>query len=160
MISPDWSGRLVSVAHERLYLRTPRPPGSPRSVTVTIMRRNIPLVLLCLVLGCSKTPLTVHDKPVSYWLDEAHDPDPASRKKAVTALGLAAAADHDAKSAVVDALNDSDASVRDTAVLALLNLGASASDAIADLKEMATNDPDPKVREHADRAVRRIESPN
>jgi HEAT repeat protein len=121
------------------------------------MRRLIPVMAVLMICGCSKAPLTIHDKPLSYWLDEAKKPDAASRKKAVEALGKAATADRDAMAAVVAALKDADAEVRDAAVLALLNIGPSASDAANDLRELANQDPDPKVREHAEKALKRIE---
>src|SRR5436305_1492420 len=56
------------------------------------------LVLACLVVGCSRTP--VHrGKDAGKWTETLHDPDPAARSQAGRALG---ALGHDAKRAVPD----------------------------------------------------------
>jgi HEAT repeat protein len=117
------------------------------------------LTLLCAGAGChsKKTePLQSHGHPVSYWLVELKNPNPQARKKAVTALGHVGKTDPAAIPALIEALQDRDASVRDAAVLALLNMGPDAKDAIPALTE-CTKDKDANVQSHAVKAIERIQ---
>jgi hypothetical protein len=52
--------------------------------------------------------------------------------------------------------DDKDATIRDHAVVALLNIGPDAKDAIPVLTEAAQSDKDATVRTHATKAVERI----
>src|SRR5438876_1147014 len=83
--------------------------------------------------------------------------DAKSRKKAVANLGHVGKADPAAIPALIGALKDRDAAVRDTAVLALLNLGPDAFDGTDALAKIAQHDPDATVRAHATKALARIQ---
>jgi hypothetical protein len=118
--------------------------------------RIVPAVVLAAMLaGCGRgdsPPLLSHGRGVGAWVESLGSTDPKVRKKAVTALGHAGAADPAAVTALAGALKDRDAAVRDAAVLALLNLGAAARNAVPALED-AQKDKDAKVRSHAARAV-------
>jgi len=97
-------------------------------------------------VGCQQKPalLSVHGKSVSDWVTATKDRDPRVRKRAVAALQSVGCADLAAIPALAVALQDQDASVRDAAALALLNIGPDAK-----------NSP---VRIHAAAALARIQS--
>jgi hypothetical protein len=121
-------------------------------------RAHFVLLLIGLAAGCGRDtgPLLVHGKPVSHWLDELKKPDVKARTKAVHALGLAGKADEAAIPGIISALKDQDASVRDTAVLCLLNLGKDAKDALSALEAMK-EDTHANVRKHVALALERIQ---
>ena len=56
----------------------------------------------------------------------------------------------------VDSLKDPDFRIRGIAAFNLGNMGALAADAVPDLETIAKDDPDPKVRERASEAVKKI----
>src|SRR5947209_6691693 len=117
-------------------------------------------VALSLALpGCARKsdPLLSHGKTVAEWSEALKHADPKVRKKAVVALGHAAAAEPAALTALTGALSDPDAAVRDKAVLALLNLGPAARSALPAL-EMACNDAAPAVKAHAAQAVAALQA--
>jgi HEAT repeat protein len=120
---------------------------------------QLPAVLLGIFLaGCSERsePVMAHGKPVSHWLEELKQPDPKARKKAVGALGAIGKADPAAIPALIGVVkDDKHALVRDQAVLALLNIGPDARDAIPALTA-AESDKDATVRTHATKALQRI----
>jgi HEAT repeat protein len=111
-----------------------------------------------LFAGCSgkNEPVMAHGKPVPHWLEELKQPAPKARKKAVIALGAVGKADPAAIPALIGVVkNDQDATIRDQAVLALLNIGPDAKDASPVLTE-AESDKDATVRTHATKALDRI----
>lgn len=116
------------------------------------------LIGLLTATGCGPpdAPLTAGGHPVAYWLAELGKPDAKARAKAVKELGRVGPADPAAIPAVTGALKDRDAGVRKAAVLALLNLGPAAVEALPVLVEASTKDADPAVRSHAAKAVERV----
>jgi HEAT repeat protein len=122
------------------------------------MTRWITLALMIVVIGCSgpPAPLTVHDKPVAYWLQALHDPDAKVRRRAIEALSNVGAADPAVVPSLIGALDDREAAVRGAAVLALLKIGPEAGEAIPALRK-AEKDRDAKVRSYALKARERIE---
>ena len=114
-------------------------------------------VLFGCLLGCGgkKEPMTIHGKPISYWVDELKRPDPKARKKAVAALGQVGKADPAAIPALAGALADADARVRGEAVLALLKIGPDAKEALPALESLR-RDREPTIRDHAGKAIARI----
>jgi HEAT repeat protein len=116
------------------------------------------MVVVVLSLGCARqaAPIVIHGKPASYWLEQRRSPDRKTRQKAVASLGLAAKADPAALAAVIDSVKDPDAAVRDVAVLGLLRIGRYSAEAVEVLRRAQT-DIDPLVREHATKALQRIE---
>src|SRR5439155_3624304 len=121
------------------------------------MQRGLVLALAILVDGCGgpPTPLTVHDKPVTHWLQALHDPDARARRKAIEALSNVGSADPAVIPALIEALNDREAGVRGAAILALLKIGPEASDAVPALRK-AQKDKDVKIRTYATKALERI----
>jgi HEAT repeat protein len=123
------------------------------------MRWAMLLMGFAVAAGCAKKsagPIRSHGKTADQWIAELGSGDAAARKKAVQALGHFGKADPAALPAVISALKDADATVRDAAVIALLNLGPDARDAIAPLEEVRQGDSNPGIREHATRALERI----
>ena len=119
--------------------------------------RTVFAVLLCCLIGCAgkKAPVTVHGKPIAYWIDELKRPDFKARKKAVAALGQVGKADPAAIPALVGALTDSDGRVRDESVLALLKIGPDAKEALPALENLR-RDRETTIRDHAAKAIARI----
>jgi HEAT repeat protein len=109
--------------------------------------------------GCSRktAPLQSSGRPVAEWLADLSSSDPKVRKKAVQSLGHVGTADPAALPAVIGALKDREATVREAAVLALLVVGPSARDAIPALMEVRDKDAVPKVRQEAGKAIERIQ---
>jgi HEAT repeat protein len=109
--------------------------------------------------GCGRktVPLQSSGRPVAEWLKDVSSPDPKLRKKAVQSLGHVGTADPAAMPAVIGALKDRDATVREAAVLALLVIGPSAREAIPALVEVRDKDTVPKVRQEAGKAIDRIQ---
>ena len=121
------------------------------------MQRGLVLALAILVAGCGgpPTPLTVHDKPVTHWLQALHDPDAKARRKAIEALSNVGAENPAIIPALIEALDDREAGVRGAAVLALLKIGPEAGEAVPALRK-AQKDKDVKVRTYATKALVRI----
>ena len=122
-------------------------------------RRIVLLAILLAGCGGSSRPLTIHDKPVTHWLQALHDPDSKARRKAVEALSNVGAADPAVIPALIETLDDREASVRGAAVLALLKIGPEAGEAVPALRR-ALQDKDVKVRTYAAKALERIENPS
>jgi|ERR1051326_1957161 HEAT repeat protein len=121
------------------------------------MRLTPPLLILtlfALLAGCgpSHPPLAGNK-----WADSLHDPDPTVRKKAAFTLGNIGSSDPSVVPALLEALKDSDASVRREAILALVKCGNDASEAIPILTQMREHDPDQDVRQHATKALQRLQ---
>jgi HEAT repeat protein len=111
-----------------------------------------------LLAGCGKPKTTLAGgKPVSHWLEAAHDPDTRVRKTAVFKLGNIGPGEADVLPAVTAALKDTDAAVRRQAILALVKFGAAAKDAAPILTEMHRHDRDAQVRSHAAKALESLE---
>jgi hypothetical protein len=115
----------------------------------------IPLALFA--IGCSASPEAGRDgdKPTSYWVQALQSPDAQVRKKAADVLGNVGPSDPAAIPALIKALDDNEAKVRDAAVLALSKLGRVAEKA-ADALDGLKSDPDRTVRQHAAQAARRV----
>lgn len=116
------------------------------------------VVLSVALAGCARKsgPVTAGGRPAAEWAANLSSPDPAVRKKAARELGHIGAADKAAVPALVGALKDKDAGVREAAVLALLAIGPPAVDAAPALTEVRDRDPIPKVRQQAGKAVERV----
>src|SRR5260370_37884413 len=99
----------------------------------------LPVAFALLLAGCQRKtePLLAYGKPVDHWLQELKKPNPKARKKAVAALGHVGTADPSALPAVLDALKDRDAGVRDEAGLKLVYIRARTKDAVAALNDAA-----------------------
>jgi HEAT repeat protein len=120
----------------------------------------IAIALVCFLSGCgSRTPTTVHGKPVEYWLNALHDSDARIRKKAVESLGNVGAENSAIVPALIATLEDRDANVRSAAVLALLKIGPDAGESVPALRK-TLKDKDAKVRDYAKKALERIEDAN
>src|ERR1051326_8900528 len=76
--------------------------------------------------------------------------------KAAFTLGNIGSSDPSVVPALLEALKDSDASVRREAILALVKCGNDASEAIPILTQMREHDPDQDVRQHATKALKRL----
>jgi HEAT repeat protein len=116
------------------------------------------IVLAVGCVGCARKsgPVTAGGRPAAAWAADLASPDPTDRKKAARELGHIGAADKAAVPALVGALKDKDAGVRETAVLALLAIGPPAAKAAPALTEVRDRDPVPKVRQEAGKAVDRV----
>lgn len=115
------------------------------------------LLTIVILIGCGRSePVAFGGKPITHWIEELQKPEPQARKKAVAALGSAAIASAEARTALLSAIGDTDPDVRYSVCIALVNLGpAAGSDASAAL-EPVLNDPDKRVREAAAAAKKRI----
>jgi HEAT repeat protein len=109
--------------------------------------------------GCSRktAPVVSSGRAVADWVADLSSPDAKIRKKAVQSLGHVGTADPSALPAVIGALRDKDASVREAAVLAVLVNGPAARDAIPALTEIRDKDPVPSLRKEAAKAIERIQ---
>jgi HEAT repeat protein len=119
------------------------------------------LVVVCTVVvagGCARKsgPVTAGGRPAAEWAADLGSADTAVRKKAARELGHIGAADKAAVPALVGALKDKDAGVREAAVLALFAIGPPAAEAAPALTELRDRDPVPKVRQEAGKAVERV----
>jgi len=101
-------------------------------------------------------PVTAGGRPAAEWAADLGSADAAVRKKAARELGRIGAADPAAVPALIRALKDKDAGVREAAVLALLAIGPPAAEAGPALTEVRDRDPVPKVRQEAGKAVERV----
>ena len=123
------------------------------------MRRLfLAVTLIGLVGGCSSSASLSGGKPVEHWVQAAKDPDAHVRRTAIAKLGNAGAAEAGAWAVVKDALHDRDAGVRREAILAVMKCGPRASEVLPSLTELEQRDPDPRVREGAAKAVRKLKA--
>jgi HEAT repeat protein len=123
------------------------------------MRSILVAILLVLVCGCGKKqPILAGGKPVSYWVEALHDPDPGLRKKAAFKLGNVGPADASVLPALIEALKDAEPRVRCEAILALVKFGSGAKAAIPALTEVEQQDTDDRVRTYAANALQRLQS--
>jgi len=114
--------------------------------------------VLLLILGCGESrPMLAGGKPVSYWVDAVHDPDPKVRKQAVFKLGNVGPGAPEALPAVTQALRDANAAVRREAILALIKFGAEAKSATGVLSEIRDHDRDVQVRSYAAKALAKLQ---
>src|SRR5258708_1460864 len=100
------------------------------------MRLAILLIGFAALAGCGKKnagPVRSHGKTADQGVADLDSSDVVTRKKAIQALGHLGKADPAAIPAVIRSLKDPDPIVRDAAVIALLNVGSNAKDAIAPL---------------------------
>jgi HEAT repeats len=112
------------------------------------------LLVVCLA-GCGESePTMVHGRSVAYWLQALQNHDARLRKKAVEELGNVGSTDAALVPALIQAVKDPDAGVRDAAVLALFKIDA--PEAIPALRA-AQKDKDNRVRDHAKKALQRIQ---
>jgi HEAT repeat protein len=116
------------------------------------------VVLTVGLAGCARKagPVTAGGRPAAEWAAGLASPDSTTRKKAARELGHIGAADKTAIPALVGALKDKDAGVRETAVLALLAIGPPAAEAAPALAEVRDRDPVPQIRQEAAKAVDRV----
>jgi HEAT repeat protein len=123
------------------------------------MRLFVVAFLLVLACGCGrKQPLLAGGKPVGYWVEALHDPDPGLRQKAASKLGNVGPADAAVLPALIEALRDADPHVRCEAILALVKFGSGAKAAIPALAEVERQDTDDRVRTYAAKALQRLQS--
>lgn len=123
------------------------------------MRRILTACFLLLVVGCGPqrpTEFTVSGKSLEYWLTGLKAEEIPVREKAVKALSNVGTAAPEVIPALMDALEDSAASVRAKAALALLKIGPDAHEALDALTIAAQHDTDPDVRLYASRAIAKI----
>jgi hypothetical protein len=91
------------------------------------------LLLLAIAIGCEKTPPPVTDLSKTPWLD------PKVQQ---------------------EGLKSKDMRIRGISAFNLGNMGAKATDAVPELEKLAKDDPEPKVRENASKAVEKIKAAN
>jgi HEAT repeat protein len=92
-------------------------------------------------------------REVKSWLAALHDPRPQNRRQAVLKLGNVGDADPAAAEGLAEALHDTDALVRRTAILAVAKLTKPGETILAQLKVMSESDRDTLVRDHAKKAI-------
>jgi HEAT repeat protein len=110
-----------------------------------------------LAAGCKQAqPTVVGGRPVPYWIEALHNPDPLVRKKAVAKLGNVGPADAAALPAIHGALKDPDPRVRCEAIVALLQFGEEAASATAILEDLERHDRSRRVRTAAGRALEKV----
>jgi hypothetical protein len=103
-------------------------------------------------------PSMAGGKPVSAWVEALRSPDARVRKHAVDKLGNVGSSDSAALPAILTALKDVDAEVRCEAILALMKCGAEAREAASQLTELSRRDRSARVRDYADRALRKLQA--
>jgi HEAT repeat protein len=117
------------------------------------MRRLLLVILLLSLPACGQAPPRMKG---GKWARALCDPDARMRKQAAFTLGNIGPSDPAALPALIGALRDADAGVRAEAILALVKYGAGAQEAVPSLTEVQRNDPDPKVREYAGKALLKL----
>lgn len=124
------------------------------------MKRIAPLFLVVLSSGCSGSsqPPLAGGKPPSHWLEALKSSDSQLRKTAAAKLGNAGAVEPLAVAALIKALNDTDASVRAEAILALVKFGPEARAAVAPLAELQQKDESEQVRGYAAKALAKLKA--
>ena len=119
------------------------------------MRRILAAILLISVTGCGAArPKMAGVK----WAGALRDPDANVRKKAAFTLGNIGPSDPEVLPALIEGLNDADAGVRSEVILALLKYGDGAKEAIPTLTKLRDHDQDPKVRDYALKALKKLQS--
>jgi HEAT repeat protein len=98
-------------------------------------------------------------KPVSHWVQALTDADPRLRKTAAFKLGNVGAADPAVLPALCKALADPNAVVRREVIMAVVKCGAGAHEALPALEDLRQRDPDATVRDYAQRALEKMETP-
>jgi HEAT repeat protein len=118
------------------------------------MRQALMATLLISLGGCAQEQRKLAgDK----WAEALRDDRPELRKKAAFTLGNIGPTDPAVLPALMSALQDTDASVRCEAILALLKCSSAAATAIPQLTELRDSDPDAQVREYAGKALERLQ---
>jgi HEAT repeat protein len=127
---------------------------------------RIRLLIVCSAIvasaGCTGSrggPALAGGKPVDEWLRALSNSDPKQREKAVEKLGNVGPGDPAVLSALCGALKDGNSEVRGQAVLAIAKFGAAAKPALEQLRVMGRQDPDPRVRSYAQRALESLDKP-
>jgi HEAT repeat protein len=113
-------------------------------------------ITVLVIAGCSaneRGPILAGGREVKSWLADLHSPQPQVRRKAVLKLGNVGDTDPAAAHGLAAALRDSDAIVRRDAVSAIAKLTHPDAEIVAALRMMKDRDPDPRVRDYAQRAI-------
>jgi HEAT repeat protein len=112
------------------------------------------LLLLFVTIGCGQAqPTLAGGKPINHWLEALKNKDAKVRKEAVFKLGNVGMEDPAAFPAVLHALEDSAASVRCEAILAVVRFGDQAEQAIPILQKLNHGDQNARVRSYASKAL-------
>jgi HEAT repeat protein len=115
-------------------------------------------IFAVLMAGCSQGPPLSGGKPVEHGVNALQASDAKVRKRAVCKLGNAGAPEAEAWAAVVAALRDRDAGVRQEAILALMKCGPRAQETVPVLAELEQHDADAQVRVYAGKALKKLRS--
>lgn len=117
-------------------------------------------ILVLLVSGCRKEPMTSGGRTASYWAEVLQKPDPdvTLRRMAALKLGPLALLDKTALPALLVALKDQDAQVRTAAARSLgIYSGPKGPEVLPALRELE-GDQDPQVRAAVAKALERLSS--
>ncbi len=110
-----------------------------------------------LACSCARTePTLAGGRPVKHWVQELKNPNTKARRHAVEKLGNVGSNDPAVLPALRAALDDGNAQVRATAILALMKCGPAAKDAAPTLAEMQKKDRNAQVREYASKALEKL----
>ena len=121
------------------------------------MRTPIVLLILVVIAGCQKNePTLAGGKPINQWLQSAKDADAKLRLEAITKLGNVGRVDPQVLPTLIAALKDRDPKVRCKAILGVVKYGPGTDAAIEPLTAAQTNDSDPKVRQYAAKALKKL----
>jgi HEAT repeat protein len=125
---------------------------------VTKKRLLAILILAAVAGGCGGNtgPVLSGGKTVDEWVRALSDANPKLREKAAEKLGNAGSGDSAVISALCGALQDKDPGVRCQAILALVKCGSAAKPAVESLKVLERQDPDPRVRSFAAKALENL----
>ena len=109
------------------------------------------------LVGCAKSPelKTASGKPVEFWVEalKAPNTDAKQRLKAVKTLSNVGPAHPQAIPALIEALEQPDATLRGEVVLALFKIGPAAKGALPALERLSQSDKDEKVRDYAKKMI-------
>ena len=112
------------------------------------------------LVGCGKSPelLTASGQPVEFWLEalKAPNTDAKQRLKAVKTLSNIGPAHPQVIPALIEALEQPDATLRGEVILALFKSGPAAKAALPALERLSQSDKDAKVRDYAKKAIATI----
>ncbi len=122
------------------------------------MLRSMALLLVVgLVCGCGAEPPRSGGRTAAYWAEVLKQNKVELRRKAATKLGPLILTDAAALPAVLDAIHDSDADVRARAFWALgVYCGPKAAEIVPVLREVCERELDPKAKEAATAALRKL----